>query len=172
MGDANDTQGYRPSEWILRPLWECPYPMYLVISKQGSKPHPCPCGIHAWKVWGYGTFLYSPTHRPTTLLPYPPTPPRLPMKTKIHIGALYTHKLHGRTSMITGFFRGSLGDPRVRILCFDTMYQTDIPADVIHRWYLPTGDTHEWLTYRFSVEVSTKCRHTNHRGCGRCELFR
>jgi len=142
--------------------------MWWVSIKTGLRSHSRPCRIHVSKVWLYGTFTYNPTHRPSTLLPYPPTPPRLPMKTKIHIGALYTHKLHGGTSMVTGFFRGSLGDPRVRILYFDTMYHTDIPTDVIHRWYLPIGDTHEWLAYRFTVEVSTKCRHSPNPRSMRC----
>lgn len=74
----------------------------------------------------------SPYSRHTTLLPYPPTTPRLPMKTEINIGALYTHRLHGQI-----FIVGSADDTTVTILNTMEAKEYHVPVNAFRAWFMP-----------------------------------
>ena len=54
------------------------------------------------------------------------------MKTEIHIGALYTHRLHGLL-----FVLGRANDYNVTILNIMEAKEYHVPIDMFQAWFLP-----------------------------------
>jgi len=75
----------------------------------------------------------------TTLLPYPPTRPRLPMKNpNIHIGALYTHTHWEQVFLVQRCDNGWVYTTNLTI-----GKDKSIPLRTFLQYWIRLGDTHE-----------------------------
>ena len=120
----------------------------------------CSKGVGVWDVL---TQPYTPTYSPmvrhsTTLLPYPPTRPRLLMNfDPLDFTSLYTHKTYQQVFVIHRCVNAWVYTTNLTL-----GKDKSIPLDVFRRHWIKLGGTHGWLTHRIYLEVSTQWGHPHH----------